>query len=105
MAQTLFKEFIILFKGWPMDATKQGRCLAEYLRTKFNKEFKKGELSDKIDHTHWSKVLADLKPIENNEYAAKYPRTRATGALGLGKEQCKLVLSNEALKILGDKEN
>ena len=105
MAQQLFREFVVLFKSWPVDSTKGGRCLAEYIRKRFNKEFNKGELSEGVDVAYWQKALAELKPVANNEFAAKYPRSRATGALGLGREQCKLALSNEALKFLGDKEN
>jgi hypothetical protein len=103
-SQLIFKEFVSLFKNWHIDATKSGRCLAEYLRSEFNKEFKQGELSS-VDTAYWSKVLTDLKPIANNEYFAKYPRKRAVGSLGLGREQCKLAISNNALKFLEDDEN
>lgn len=97
MSSQLFKEFIVLFKNWPADATKSGRCLGEYIRKLFNSDFKQGELSN-VDTKYWIKVLDDLKPIANNEFAARYPRQRAVGALGLGREQCKLTMSNTALK-------
>jgi hypothetical protein len=103
MSQQLFKEFVVLFKSWPVDATKSGRCVAEYLRKQFNNSFKQGELSQ-VDTAYWTKVLSDLKPIANNEYFAKYPRQRAVGSLGLGKEQCKLALSNMALKLFNEKQ-
>ncbi len=101
MSQQLFKEFISLFRNWPVDATKSGRCLAEYIRKKFNQDFKQGELS-RVDTNYWSKVLKDLQPIANNEFFEKYPRQRAVGALGLGREQCKLAVSNTALKFYQD---
>ena len=97
-SQQLFKEFIFLFKTWPVDATKTRRCLGEYLRKEFNKSFKQGDLSDNIDVKYWSKVLSDLKPIANNEYFAKYPRQKAVGALGLGREQCKILVSNDFMQ-------
>lgn len=103
-SQLLFKEFVNLFKNWHIDATKSGRCLAEYMRGEFNRDFKKGELST-VDTVYWNKVLADLKPIVNDEYRVKYPRQRAVGSLGLGREQCKLAISNNALKFLEDDEN
>ena len=43
--------------------------------------------------------------IANNEYFVKYPRQRAVGALGLGKEQCKLAVSNTALKFFDDNKS
>ena len=101
MTQVIFKQFITLFKLWPIDATKSGRCLAEHLRKQFNASFTRGELSE-IDATYWNKVLADLKPIADNEYFVKYPRQRAVGSLGLGREQCKLIMSNNSLKMLND---
>ena len=103
-SQHLFKEFISLFKNWHMDATKSGRCLAEYLRKEFNQDFKQGELS-KVNTAYWNQVLIDLKPIANNDYFSKYPRQRAVGSLGLGREQCKLAISNNALKFLDDNKN
>lgn len=104
MSQQLFKEFIVLFKSWPIDATKSSRCVGEYLRKIFNQDFKQGELST-IDTQYWTKTLNDLKPIANNEYFVKYPRQRAVGALGLGKEQCKLAVSNTALKFFDDNKS
>lgn len=100
MSQKLFREFIVLFKSWPTDATKSGRCLGEYLRKKFSESFKKGELSENIDQAYWTKVLKDLKPIADNEYASKYPRFLNTASLALSKDQCKIVLSNQAMKFM-----
>jgi len=98
MSQQLFREFIVLFKHWPIDATKAGSCLGEQLRKHFSQHFKKGELSENINVKHWTKIYHDLNRILNNEYKLKYPRAKAIGSLGLGKEQCKLVLSNQAKK-------
>ena len=100
-SQLLFKEFVVLFRSWPVDSTKSGRCVAEYIRKMFNQSFKQGELST-VDTNYWSQVLNDLRPIADNVYAAKYPRQRAVGSLGLGKEQCKLAVSNTALKFYDD---
>lgn len=100
MSQQVFREFIVLFKSWPTDATKSGRCLGEHLRKHFNQHFRKGELSENIDVPYWNRVLADLKPIANNEYAAKYPRIRDTASLAIGKDQCKITLSNQAMKYM-----
>ena len=100
-SQFLFKEFIVLFRSWPIDSTKSGRCVAEYLRKIFNQSFKQGELST-VDTKYWNKILRDLRPIADNEYAVKYPRQRAVGSLGLGKEQCKLAVSNAAFKFYDD---
>ena len=96
--QFLFKEFVALFKSWPVDAAKTGRCLGQHLRTKFSLAFRHGELSEKVDNAHWSKVLDDLKPIANNEFMRKYPRDKQVGALGISSVECGYVLSNEGLK-------
>lgn len=104
MSHYLFKEFVSLFKSWPVETTKQGRCLGEYIRKVFGESFKRGELSDNIDAKYWNKVLTDLKPIVDNEYARKYPRTNIFGALLLSKDQCKLTLSNQSIRILTSKE-
>lgn len=105
MANQLFKEFIVLFKNWPLDLTKRGRCFGEQIRKHFSQEFKKGELSDNIDVKYWTKTLKDLRAISENEFFNKYPRRKATGALGLGREQCKITLSNDALKIMAERKN
>ncbi len=102
--QQLFKEFIVLFKNWHVDATKSGRCFGEYLRKQFNQDFKQGELSI-VDNAKWSKILEDLTPIVNNIYFSKYKRHRAIGSLGLGKEQCKMVVSNKSFEIFSGKKN
>lgn len=102
MAQRLFRAYISLFKDWPIDATKSGRCLGEHLRGRFNKEFSRGELSENIDEASWTKMLKDLRPIADNVYAAKYSRMRSTGALNLSKDQCKLTMSNAAMKFMSD---
>ncbi len=99
MSQQLFKEFIVLFKLWPVDMTKMGRCLGENLRKEFNKSFRHGEFSQmkQEDLAHWSKVLKDLKPIANNDIAMKYPRKNTIASLGLGRDQCKIIVSNQSL--------
>ena len=37
----------------------------------------------------------------NNDFLNKYPRVKATGALNLGREHCKLAVSNQARKLMG----
>ena len=78
--------------------------MGEHLRKLFNRDFRQGELAENVDINKWKKIYQDLKPIANNEYAIKYPRERATGALGLGREQCKLIMSNTAQKYMSKDE-
>jgi hypothetical protein len=103
-SQILFKEFVNLFKSWPVDASKSGRCLGEYLRKEFTRTFREGELSENVNVTLWKKRLDDLLPIANNEYAKKYKRQKEIGSLGLGREQCRLVMSNDGLKFMSERE-
>ena len=102
MTHRIFREFIALFKEWPVDATKSGRCLGEHLRKQFSREFSKGELSENVNETRWQKALDDLRPIANNTYAAKHRRMRSQAALNLSRDQCKLTMSNQAIKFLNE---
>ena len=88
MTEKVFREFVALFKMWPVDATKGERCLGNYIRKYYNQHFKKGELSENIDVNHWNKVLTDLKAISDDVYLKKYPRLRATGSLGKAYKAC-----------------
>ena len=86
MTDKLFREFISVFKMWPVDTGKGSRCLGAYIRRHFNQSFQKGELSENVDIKLWSKALADLKLISNDEYFKRYPRKNpslATGSLGM----------------------
>lgn len=102
MTQRLFREYIVLFKEWPIDSAKSGRCLGEYLRKMFSTTFTKGELSENINEAKWQRILEHLKPIANNEYVSRYSRVRSTAALNLSKDQCKYVTSNQAIKIMNE---
>lgn len=104
MTQRLFREFISLFKDWPVDATKTGRCLGEHLRKRFSEAFNKGELSENINESQWQRYLNELRPIASNLYAAKYTRIRSTAALNISKDQCKLTMSNQAIKFINEKQ-
>jgi len=86
MSDKLFREFVTLFKVWPIDTGKSTRCLGAYIRMRFNRDFRRGELSENVDVKQWSKALNDLKLISNDEYLKRYPRKKgaqATGALGI----------------------
>jgi hypothetical protein len=100
--QQLYREFLNLFKRWPIDATKKNRDLSELVRKKFSQAFQKGESSENVDLNYWSKVYNDLKPVINNEFSAKYPQTGSTAASGLSREQCRVALSNSSMEYLGN---
>jgi hypothetical protein len=97
-SQQIFREFVVLFKNWPVDTMKTGRCLGELIRRQFNQGFKNGELTENVDTAHWSKVLNDLKPIANNEFLKRYPRTKEVGAMGINIDACRIVVSNDGIK-------
>ena len=100
--QQLYRDFLNLFKRWPIDATKKNRDLSEMVRKKFSLAFQQGESSENVDLKYWSQVYNDLKPVINNEFSDKYPRANSTAASGLSKEQCKIALSNRAMEYLGN---
>ena len=97
-SQQLFREAVKLLKIWPVDTLKTGRCLGEMIRRQISQDFKKGELTETVNTAHWNKVLADLRPLANNEFLKKYPRTKQVGATGISVEACRLVVSNEGIK-------
>jgi len=82
MSDKLFREFVNLFKVWPIDTGKGSRCLGTYIRKHFSQHFQRGELSENVDVKYWTKTLNDLKLISNDEFLKKYPRKKTTGALG-----------------------
>ena len=88
MSGKLFREFVSLFKEWPIDTGKGSRCLGAYIRKHFSQHFQRGELSENVNVQEWSKTLHDLKQISNDVYLKRYPRERKTGALG--KEEKKI---------------
>jgi nucleoid factor 1 len=97
-SQQIFRDFLILFKNWPVDTLKTGRCLGELIRRQFSQDFKNGELTENVYTVRWSKILADLKPIANNEFLKKYPRTKEVGAMGISIDACRVVVSNDGIK-------
>lgn len=97
-ASVLFREFITLFKSWPVDKLKAGRCLSEHTRKKFEAAFNNGELTQQVDTQRWNNHLNDLKPLVNNEIARKYQRSKELGSLGLDRDVCKVIMSNEMMK-------
>jgi hypothetical protein len=105
MIHKLYSDFLYLFKRFPIDATKKGYDLGEFIRKKFSKSFTHGEFTQNVDIAYWTKTYKELESLVNNEYASKYPREKATGALNLGREHCKLAVSNQAKKLMGDEHN
>jgi hypothetical protein len=98
--QQLYRNFFELFKRWPIDLTKKGRDLSEHVRKKFQIAFNQGEITPNVDLKYWSKAYSNIEILLNNDIFDKYPRKKATGALGIGKEHCRVVLSNSASKFL-----
>jgi hypothetical protein len=103
MSQKLYADFLLLFKRFPIDSTKKGHDLGEFARKKFSKAFTHGELTQTVDISQWTKTHKELERLVNNEFFDKYPRVKATGALNLGREHCKLVVSNDYQKMMGVK--
>jgi hypothetical protein len=93
MSGKLFREFVSLFKEWPIDTGKGSRCLGVYIRKHFSQHFQRGELSENVNVQEWSKTLHDLKQISNDVYLKRYPRERKTGALGKGEKKSKTLFA------------
>lgn len=96
-ASKLYFDLIRLFKQWPIDKSKTGRDLGEYLRERFSKAFNIGENSQ-VDVNEWSRFYESMKLLASNDIKNQYPRERNWTASGLSREQLRFLLSNKSLQ-------
>ena len=82
MSDKLLREFLNLFKMWPIDISKGNRCLGAYIRKNFTQTYNKEKLSENVNVKEWNKKMADLNAISENEYLKKYPRKKGSLARG-----------------------
>lgn len=78
------------------------RDVGEYLKETINKAYKDNKFETNL--AYWDKQYLALQRILNNEHKTKYPRTFASSATGLTREQCNTALSNEFLEELAKED-
>lgn len=75
------------------------------MRDRIKIAFSKGETNPEFDQDQCNKFYMSLHRLASNYHGNKYPRTLNSTSTGLTKEQCNLVLTPEALKILEEDYN
>ncbi|KAL7636683.1 UNVERIFIED_CONTAM: hypothetical protein RMT77_012432 [Armadillidium vulgare] len=99
MSRQLYQNYLKLFEKWPVDKTKTGRDLGEFIRAKFSETFSKGEVSTVPNIPECTVIYESLDRIASNYHSRKYPRLYNSTSTNLTVDQCKLVLSNESMKL------
>lgn len=77
------------------------RDLGEYLRKQLKASLRAGNISNDNPLSMEQQFQA-LERISNNVHFQKYPRVRTSTATGLTSEQCKIVISDAALKFFAE---
>ncbi|XP_047740759.1 ubiquinol-cytochrome-c reductase complex assembly factor 2-like [Hyalella azteca] len=104
MSGSSYHRFVELLKLWPVDKTKiGGRDLGEYIQHRISKTFVQG-VATSVDEEKCSAIVSSLTRLAKDTHKNKFPRTRESSALGLTKEECSGLLSNEFLALLHDRE-
>ncbi|XP_031622287.1 ubiquinol-cytochrome-c reductase complex assembly factor 2-like [Contarinia nasturtii] len=96
-----YKKFLRLLESWPVDTTKPGRNLGEYLRKQLKASLRAG--NDSFDvAVSMDKQFQALERISNNVHFNKYSRLRQSTATGLNSEQCKIMISETSLNYFAE---
>ncbi|XP_035779990.1 ubiquinol-cytochrome-c reductase complex assembly factor 2-like [Anopheles albimanus] len=98
-----YKNFLSLLERWPLDKSKVGRDLGQYLRDQLKAVLGSSNIIAVKDERLNGQFRA-LENIVNDVHAKKYPRTLSSTATGLSGEQCREVLSTEFLQILQNRQ-
>lgn len=99
MGSSAYRGFLRLFEKWPVDASKSGRDLGEYVRRCVADAFRHGEQSA-VDEQACRAQLESLARIANNHYHNEARRSGTGTASGLSVDQCHQLMTNEFLQHL-----
>ncbi|RZC40781.1 ubiquinol-cytochrome-c reductase complex assembly factor 2 [Asbolus verrucosus] len=95
--------FLQLLEKWPIEESKVGRDLGQFLRNKINKTCKEN-YNFQTTYWYWERQYLAVQTLVNNEHKNKYPRVLTSSATGLTAEQCNKALSNEFLETLQEED-
>uniref|UniRef100_A0A182Q4S2 Mitochondrial nucleoid factor 1 n=1 Tax=Anopheles farauti TaxID=69004 RepID=A0A182Q4S2_9DIPT len=98
-----YKKFLSLLERWPIDKSKVGRDLGQYLRDQLTAVLGSSNIIA-VKDDRLNRQFRSLENIVNDVNAHRYPRTLNSTATGLSGEQCREVLSTEFLQILQKKD-
>jgi hypothetical protein len=80
-----YKRFLAILEKWPIDKSKPGRDLGQYLREKFSTQFiNQNNLA--TSSKEQAKINTQFEALENiirNTHRNKYPRSSTATASGL----------------------
>ncbi|PVD23515.1 hypothetical protein C0Q70_16787 [Pomacea canaliculata] len=102
MSAARYRKFLRLCEEWPLDQSKTGRDLAAVIRQKVADAFRMGENTTVNDEAKCDQAYESLQRLSSDFYRKKYSANRTVGATGVSYEECKVVMSTEALKVLND---
>lgn len=94
-----YNRFLKLLERWPVDQSKIGRDLGQYLRDQL-KAVLGGTNIIAVKDERLVRQHQSLENIVNDVHLKAYPRTLNSTATGLTGEQCREVLSSEFLEYL-----
>ncbi|KAG5671853.1 hypothetical protein PVAND_002026 [Polypedilum vanderplanki] len=97
-----YKRFLAILEKWPVDKTKQGRDLGQFLREKLIQDYNITSTSKLPKNAE--KQLESLENIVKNIHHDKYLRKYNSTSTGLTGEQCRQVLSSEFLEYINNEK-
>lgn len=92
-----YNRFLKLLERWPVDQSKIGRDLGQYLRDQL-KAVLGGSNIIAVNDERLFKQYQSLENIVNDVHLRTHPRLLNSTATGLTGEQCREVLSSEFLE-------
>lgn len=97
-----YNRFLKLLERWPVDQSKIGRDLGQYLRDQL-KAVLGGTNIIAVNDERLLKQYQSLENIVSDVHQRAHPRTLKSTATGLSGDQCREVLSSEFLELLNRK--
>ncbi|XP_038118178.1 ubiquinol-cytochrome-c reductase complex assembly factor 2 isoform X3 [Culex quinquefasciatus] len=94
-----YNRFLKLLERWPVDQSKIGRDLGQYLRDQL-KAVLGGTNIIAVKDERLVRQHQSLENIVNDVHLKAHPRSLNSTATGLSGEQCREVLSSEFLEYL-----
>lgn len=105
MSSHVFNNLKRLLIKWPLDTTKQGRDLGEFIRKKVALGFPQGEATKVSNPEEWAKFIKHLENIADDRALKAHPRLHDSTATGLELEECKGIVSTTFLTYLEEENN
>ncbi|XP_055619606.1 ubiquinol-cytochrome-c reductase complex assembly factor 2 [Toxorhynchites rutilus septentrionalis] len=99
-----YNRFLKLLERWPLDQSKVGRDLGQYLRDQL-KAVLGGSNIIAVNDDRLAQQHRSLENIVNDVHLKAYPRSLNSTATGLTGEQCREVVSSKFLECLNKSDS